>query len=451
MDLITRITNLAYHQERDTFIVGPRDIIHSSFDVRRQELYTLKNMDAATVRSLLAPTFPDLIIQEDGLSNKIVISGLPHDVRKALEIIEVFDKEKRVEEKALLVQPLLYADPDIVLEALGFFFPDVGFYYERSTESLIIEGAQEKILRAQEMVVGLDREPREVEEVEEELVVEVVPLDYADINETRAILSSIFPDLQVELYEKKDRFILKGALDTIEIAKELIQRIDEQKSQVLIEVQIEDISLTAREELGLPDFSDISFISFEEGGIKAEFPSIIRLLQEEGASETLARPRLTAVHGEEARLLIGDQIPYLIRGRQMTEDGWETEERIEYMDAGILLEFLPRITEDNIITLRISTEISSFEDIGRELPQTSTRRAETTIRLKDGESIIIGGLIRDTETENLSKVPFLGELPLLGHLFQRLTKSMDKNEIIIILTTHIIDKKVNLLEDLQNH
>lgn len=453
MDLITRISNLAYHQERDTFIIGPREIIDASFQVRKQQLYTLENMEVAQVKSILEPLFPQLSIHEDSTTKMIIFYGLPEDITRAIDIIDVFDREEIKEEKRLVVQPIRHADPEVILNTLTLYFPDLGLYFEESTESLIIEGTQQRIESALDVLESLDREPLVVDiVVDDDIIVETVPLDYADIGTTSSILTSIFPDLQVEIYEQKDRLILHGSRTTIEMAKQLIKSIDAQKSQVLIDLRIEEISLTGREELGIPDFTDITFFAIEDRSIRAEFPSLLRMLQERGSSETLARPRLTAVHGEPASLLLGDEIPYLVTFYERDDEGRIVEsQRLEILDAGITLDFLPRITEDDIITLQINTEISSFVDIGREFPQITTRRAETTARLKDGESIIIGGLIKDSEIENLSKVPFIGELPLLGSLFQRKTLTRDKSETIIILTVHIIEKKFHDSADIEIH
>lgn len=454
MDLITKVSNLAYYQERDTFVVGPMEIIETSFQVRIQKIYFLENLEVSQVKSILEPLFPDLSIHEDTATNMIIFHGLPEDIQRAIDIVEVFDKEEVEEEeieeeKKLVVQPIKNADPEIILKTLLLYFPDVNLYYEETTSSLIIDGTEQQIEIVLEIIEGLDREP-DIEEVvlEEDTIIETVPLDYADIAATSSILASVFPDLQIETYEKKDRLILIGTPTTIEMAKVLIKSVDAQKSQVLIDLQIEEISLTGREELGIPDFNDITFFAIEDRSIKAEFPSLLRMLQEKGSSDTLARPRLTAVHGEQASLLLGDEIPYLVTTYERDEDGRVFETQVlEILDAGITLDFLPRITEDDIITLQINTEISSFVDIGREFPQITTRRAETTARLKDGESIIIGGLIKDSEIENLSKVPFLGELPLLGELFQRKTFTRDKSETIIILTVHIIEEKTHELEE----
>lgn len=432
MDFITKINELAYYRENGTYIIAPWDIIDTSFEVEEQRIFTPEHIHAVKGQEILQSLFPDLRIQVDAASNQIVLRGSREVLKKAEEVLDLVDMEI-LEEMQLYVVPISYTDPAVVHQTLSTFLPDLSVTVEETTKSLIIEAVEGDFQRAQRIIEGLDREVAVEEEVIDEPVVEdtditFVTLNHADTDTTKSIVETLFDGLQVEIYEDGKRLILKGFVSELEQAENLIRMIDQQKRQVLIEVQIEEISLTAKKDLGIPDLSDLTFFRIGDDRIEVDFPNVLRLLQAQGASETLARPRLTTIDGEEARLLIGDEIPFI------------AQDEIFYIDAGIILEFLPRISDDDTITLQVSTEVSSFFDVGRTLPQITTRRAETMVRVKDGESIVIGGLIKDEERESFNKVPFLGELPLLGRLFQTTTRDKDKTEIIIILTPHIIER-----------
>ncbi|MBQ3433537.1 MAG: type II and III secretion system protein, partial [Selenomonadaceae bacterium] len=116
-----------------------------------------------------------------------------------------------------------------------------------------------------------------------------------------------------------------------------------------------------------------------------------------------------------------------------------TTTSIEYRDAGIILRYTPRINSDGTITAKIHTEVSTpqyVEDMGAY--RFNTRSAETTVTVRDGEPMIIGGLIGAEEAKSVSKIPFLGDLPILGALFRNHRKSKSESELIIFLTAHVL-------------
>ncbi|OYT68762.1 MAG: hypothetical protein CFK48_10470, partial [Armatimonadetes bacterium CP1_7O] len=114
------------------------------------------------------------------------------------------------------------------------------------------------------------------------------------------------------------------------------------------------------------------------------------------------------------------------------------------VQAGIILKVLPRVHEDNSITLQIQPEVSvitGFLEVpgGGRLPQLARRNADTTIRVGNGETIVIGGLIREADIKTIQKVPLLGDLPFFGYLFRRTNTSREKSEIVITLTVRVME------------
>lgn len=208
-------------------------------------------------------------------------------------------------------------------------------------------------------------------------------------------------------------------------AAKLIKEIDIPRKQVIIEARIEEISTQDLLDLGvnLEQLSTISIIDQNEDGfidgVGLTFPEVIRMLENKGASNTLARPRLMTLSGEEASLLIGDRIPVTVQA----VDGGNVVTTVEYIEAGINLVFTPWVTSDNQINLWVHPQISSIgESIGTTLPPINTREARTYIRLNDGETFAIGGLIQDDIIESVTKVPILGSIPILGNMFKSTTK-----------------------------
>ncbi|HIX84972.1 MAG TPA: pilus assembly protein PilQ [Candidatus Megamonas gallistercoris] len=151
----------------------------------------------------------------------------------------------------------------------------------------------------------------------------------------------------------------------------------------------------------------------------------------EGKANILARPNIMTVQGNEAVINIGSEVPV----PTVATTNATTTTSIEYREAGIILKCTPRVNEDGIITVKVHTEVSSplyVEDM--KAYRFQKRSADTIVRLRDGETMVIGGLIGKDEAKQMSKVPFLGDIPILGNLFKHIQKSKTDSEIMIFLT-----------------
>ncbi len=160
----------------------------------------------------------------------------------------------------------------------------------------------------------------------------------------------------------------------------------------------------------------------------------INALISNGNAKILASPKVMTINGKEARVLIGDRIPVLT---ESTSDG-KTTSTVQYIDAGIKLTYTPSITADGSITAKVRTEVSTptlVADIKNY--RITTREAESNVRMKDGETLVIAGLIGSEESKTSSKVPFLGDLPLLGALFRSETTNKSETEVVIFLTAKL--------------
>ncbi|BBB93310.1 type IV pilus biogenesis and competence protein PilQ precursor [Methylomusa anaerophila] len=165
------------------------------------------------------------------------------------------------------------------------------------------------------------------------------------------------------------------------------------------------------------------------------FQAQLNALISNGNARVLAKPKITTLNGQQARILIGDRIPVLV---EKTENG-QTSTSVEYIDAGIKLTFTPRINTDSLITAAVRTEVSSPSLVPEiKAYRITTREAETNVRMKDGETMVIGGLIGSTETETKKSVPYLCDLPLIGWLFKNSTHSKSDTEVVIFLTARIV-------------
>lgn len=155
-----------------------------------------------------------------------------------------------------------------------------------------------------------------------------------------------------------------------------------------------------------------------------------------GKANVLARPNIMTLEGKEAVINIGGEVPV----PTVATTNATTTTSVSYREAGIILRYTPRVNDDGLITAQVHTEVSSpvyVEEL--KAYRFQKRSADTTVRLKDGETMVIGGLIGSEESKALSKIPFLGDLPVLGHFFRSERSSKTETEIMIFLTAHIMD------------
>jgi type II secretory pathway component GspD/PulD (secretin) len=164
----------------------------------------------------------------------------------------------------------------------------------------------------------------------------------------------------------------------------------------------------------------------------------INRLIENKKGRLLASPRITVLDGQTAQILIGDKLA--VESRQAVSVG-EPIISVQYIDVGIKLEVTPTINEDSTITTHIKPEVSNKTDSTEHgNPNIRTRQADTTLRVKSGETIVLGGLIQREETHDTFKFPFLGDLPLVGQLFRSNSTEVRETELVIVITPKLVDQ-----------
>ncbi|MDK8253335.1 MAG: secretin N-terminal domain-containing protein [Dialister micraerophilus] len=166
------------------------------------------------------------------------------------------------------------------------------------------------------------------------------------------------------------------------------------------------------------------------------FQAKLNALLSNGKAKILAKPNVVTLNGRTAEILIGSKIPVLV---EHMENGTKTTS-IEYKDAGIKLTYTPNVSKNSEITADIIAEVSTPYLVPEmKAYRIVTRQAHTTVRLKSGDMLTIGGLIDKEEANNIRKVPVLGDIPILGKLFQTETESKEESEIIIIIRANILE------------
>ena len=253
--------------------------------------------------------------------------------------------------------------------------------------------------------------------------------------------------------------------------REIISALDVVPKQVSLEARVVAVSKQAAKELGvdwtwsaLPQYPRVrrndsaswevsersagtggtsapGIIRFGRGpeGVPYEFyyTAAIRALITDGRAKMLARPNITTVQGHEALINIGAEVPV----PRVSTSNSVTTSGVEYREAGIILRYTPRVTADGSIVARVHTEVSTpvyVDDL--KAYRFQKRSADTTVRLRNGETMVIGGLIDSDESRSLAKIPFLGDIPVLGAFFRSVRTSRIETELMIFLTAHVLDE-----------
>ena len=290
--------------------------------------------------------------------------------------------------------------------------------------------------------------------------VAVYKLNYAKADDVKTMLKDILKGdgVGVSIDPITNSIIFTGTTADEQKLRDTLALIDIPTQQVTLEAKIISISNEDSKNLGIswdwdklpsPDDSSSSGSSSSSssdnkyGGIihlghgyQSRFQATLNALFTTGKAKILATPRIITIPGKEASIFIGDHIPVLT---EKVSNG-ETTTSTEYVDAGIKLSYTPIVSNDGYITAVVHTEVSTPTLIS-ELRnyRISSRTADTNVRMRNGETLIIGGLINEEESETLSKIPFISNIPILGELFKDRSKSKNKTEVMMILTPHITE------------
>src|SRR5665213_3543712 len=175
--------------------------------------------------------------------------------------------------------------------------------------------------------------------------------------------------------------------------------------------------------------------------LEANLNVTLHALATEGKLDVLSRPYILARDNQLATITVGQEVPF-VTNTQLTETG-QTINTIQYQDVGIILNVTPHINPEGLVILDVAPEISQLTGTtvsigsGVDAPVIAKRSALSRVGIQNGQTIVIGGLMEDRKTDTISKVPILGDIPILGELFKRTQTDKTKTELLIFLTPHV--------------
>jgi general secretion pathway protein D len=257
----------------------------------------------------------------------------------------------------------------------------------------------------------------------------------------------------VAVDRRLNAIVLTGSPGLVEQLRAFIASIDIPVDSVLLETEILELNENAAKNVGI-DFAPggnqlvasgsltiPSNVTNSTGGVTT--PSSVTLAAQlyaeidKGNGRILSRPRILAESGQQASILTGDAIP-IITSVVVTGSSALTSQQVNYVNVGVDLQIAPRVSSDGFVTTHIYCEVSSVEGYVQGIPEISQRTATTLATVKDGQPFVIGGLLQTTELRSLAKLPFIGDLPLIGTLFQHINTSDQKTDLYVVVIPHII-------------
>jgi len=253
--------------------------------------------------------------------------------------------------------------------------------------------------------------------------------------------------------------ILSGTPEVVAGLRAIIEKLDVPVQSVILETQIVELSDSAARNVGLdvsPDGSGVvlnangrsssssgasagngyTLGTGQFGSGAATLNALLYAQITQGNGRVIAKPRILAQSGQQASILTGDAIPILTN---IAVQNVGTAAQVNYVNVGVNLQILPRVSSDGFVTSHIYSEVSSVTSFNPQgIPQISQRTANTTATVHDGDAFIIGGLLQDNELRNLTKIPFIGDLPLIGVFFRHASTSHSQTNLYIVVTPHIV-------------
>lgn len=291
----------------------------------------------------------------------------------------------------------------------------------------------------------------------EEQVVRVFYLTSGDARGAATFLKSMLKVADPFVEERTNMLALRDSIENIRLAERLIGLYDAAEPEVLLELEVLEINTSRLSELGVKFPQSFSLTPLAPAGAaQLTLQNIdgigrdrialglggvtVNLKREAGDFSTLANPRIRVKHREKAKVLVGDKVPVI---SAVTGQAGFVSDNISYLDVGLKLDVEPVIYADDDVGIKVALEVSSLGTAiktaaGAQAYQIGTRNASTWLRLRDGETQLLAGLISKEERTNAARLPGLGDLPVLGRLFSSTADNSQRTELVLAITPHVV-------------
>jgi len=383
---------------------------------------------------------------------KAVLKSNNYFYEQSGDIINVFSydelqQEERFAKTTTRVYTLKHASvSDLWRPLLSVKSPRGRVEINEKTNQVIVTDTLEKIAEIEIAVQRLDQE----------VVLKKYRLLFATASDIKTKLEQIIPAAKGEIFtdDRTNSVVIKATPVILQNIDELITGWDVPGKQVLIEAKILQVTLDNNVKTGIDweylkgkfDLKGSFAQNITTGGIfqvgtlsRSNYQTVLEMLSSTSDTDVLSAPRVVVMNGKEASILVGSSEPYLVQTKD-TDTGLITTET-KFMDVGIKLIVTPTIAENGYVVMSVHPEVSSARRVAEveNALAVDTTQADTTLMVKDGDVVILGGLIKDSNKTTVNKVPILGSIPLVGLFFRNDVKEKVKQELVVFITPHLME------------
>lgn len=390
-------------------------------------------------------------------------------VMTAAEYEKAYGK-KFAENKQTRTFKLAYAKPANVLAMINSLKSDVGkIISDEASGTIIIKDSPQSI----EIMADA------IKELDQPLETLVFNVNYARFADLKGYLNDLItPGVgQIIVDERSSKVFVSDFPQRLVRIKKLMEEFDEQSRQVLITGEIIEIVIDDKYQGGIEWDKIFKSINMDDLEFVGKFPVspalssygkisvgtmtrdhynlVMNMLSEYGDTKIINRPRIVAVNKEEAKILVGTREAYVTSAQSQAETTTITAESVQFIDVGVKLTVVPTIGSDGFVTMKIKPEVSTVTDTlttesGTRVPIVSTSQSESVVKVKDGSTLIIAGLLKQENIEDTSGLPKLSRMPILGNLFATKAKEKKRTELVIFITPTIITETNNFAREEKN-
>jgi len=455
---------------------------NNSAEIQTDIIY-LKNLsarDAYSQISYLSSRYGKIIVNRN--KNLLIITDYPRNLHIIKTILTKIDKQKQNKVKFIKLKKgnIKTIYPKIQSIADNLFDKKIYKYKlieNDDSNSIIIVGSKEMIQKLEPIIKNLDIAPKPVSQI-----TKIFSIKNSDVKNLQNLLNSIIkhkftknpPSITAD--KETNSIIVVGNQLQLDTISTIISALDIPKEQVFVKVRILEISNKKASQIGfkygivggITNSSGLYSMSANLGGpaiaidtttLGLSIPTLTKglalgatldLLESEGAAKKLSEPSILCINNTESSIYVGKTESVITQSTVGANTTDLTKNTYSREDIGLTLKVKPRIDNDDKVSLNVKAIIEDVlpgSQVG--LPTTTKRDIDTTTIVKNGQSIIIGGLIRNNKDFTVSKVPFLGDIPLIGGLFRHKESTIDKTTLVIVLTPYII-KNTNDLDKLRD-
>jgi len=467
------------------------------------QIITLKYANASEIKKLFAPLISkSSVVLAYSPTNMLIVTDFHSNIKRLMRILKAIDVTGIGHEISVI--PLEFADAGKLVKILNSVFQPkkaarkgasertIMLIADERTNTLVMLASEVDSLRVKSLISMLDKPtPKDKGKIR------VYYLEHATAEELAAVLQAqtsgkskasakggkapiLSGQATITADKATNSLVIMADNEDYQVLEEIIKKLDIPRSMVYIECLIMEVDTQKNFKLGTEwkafgeahhdgrdgaagggfsgdEYSSLTGLATSgalPGGLSLGvfgeainisgimFPSIaaiIEVYKQDKDIQIISTPQLLTTDNEEAKIYVGKNIPF--QTRSTAEGGVETYSSFEYRDVGTTLKITPQISQDGMVRLAISQEMTQLESTVDFRPTTLKRTIDTTVIVDDNSTVVIGGLIGDQFAETETKVPILGDIPLLGWLFKSRKTQREKTNLFVFLTPHVINNK----------